>query len=88
MIAMKLEKCLELLKEKVQEDVFLNYRDLGNEISFWMFDYLPEKELLIRKTVNKLTQNLKKSSINVLVIDLDYAVKINCAIFEGLVGKV
>ena len=88
MIAMKLEKCLELLKEKVQEDVFLNYRDLGNEISFWMFDYLPEKELLIRKTVNKLTQNLKKSSINVLVIDLDYAVKINCAKFEGLVGKV
>jgi hypothetical protein len=70
MITMKLEKRLELLKEKVQEDDFLNARGLGNEIPFWIFDYPPEKELLIRETVDKLTQNLKKNSINVLVIDL------------------
>lgn len=70
MIAMKLEKRLELLKEKVQEDDFLNARGLGNEIPFWIFDYPPEKELLVRETVVKLTQNLKKNSINVLVIDL------------------
>jgi hypothetical protein len=67
---MKLEKRLELLKEKVQEDDFLNARGLGNEIPFWIFDYPPEKELLIRETVDKLKQNLKKNSINVLVIDL------------------
>jgi len=70
MITMKLEKRLELLKEKVQEDDFLNARGLGNEIPFWIFDYPPEKELLIRETVDKLTHNLKKNSINVLVIDL------------------
>ncbi|MHC1576279.1 MAG: hypothetical protein ACXQTE_02890 [Methanosarcinaceae archaeon] len=67
---MKLEKRLELLKEKIQEDDFLNARGLGNEIPFWIFDYPPEKELLVRETVVKLTQNLKKNSINVLVIDL------------------
>jgi len=70
MVVMKLEKRLELLKEKVQEDDFLNARGLGNEIPFWIFDYPPEKELLIRETVDKLTQNLKKNYINVLVIDL------------------
>lgn len=70
MITMKLEKRLELLKEKVQEDDFLNARGLGNEIPFWIFDYPPEKELLVRETVDKLKQNLKKNSINVLVIDL------------------
>jgi hypothetical protein len=38
MVAMKLEKRLELLKEKVQEDYFLDARGLGNENPFWIFD--------------------------------------------------
>ena len=59
MITMNLEKHLELLKEKVQENDFLSARGLGNEFSFWIFDYPPEKELLIRKTVDKLIQNLR-----------------------------
>jgi hypothetical protein len=67
---MKVEKRLELLKQKVQEDDFLCARGLGNEIPFWIFDYPPEKELLVRETVDMLTQNLKKNSINVLVIEL------------------
>ena len=46
MITIKLEKRLELLKEKVQETYFLSARGLGNEFLFWIFDYLPEKELL------------------------------------------
>lgn len=67
---MKLEKRLELLKHKVQEDDFLSARGLGNEIPFWIFDYPPENELLIRHTIDKMTNNLKKKSVNVLVIDL------------------
>ena len=67
---MKLEKRLELLKQKVQEDDFLSARGLGNEIPFWIFDYPPEKELLIRETVAKISLNLSKIPINVLVIDL------------------
>ena len=67
---MKLEKRLELLKQKVQEDDFLSARGLGNEIPFWIFDYPPEKELLVRETIDKMTHNLEKRSVNVLVIDL------------------
>ena len=69
-ITMKLEERLELLKQKVQEDDFLSAKGLGNEIPFWIFDYPPEKELLVRETVNKMIHNLKKRSVNVLVIDL------------------
>ena len=57
MITMKLEKRLELLKEKVMEDDFLNARGLGNEIPFWIFDYPPEKELLVRETSWNFTTN-------------------------------
>lgn len=67
---MKLEKRLELLKEKIQEDDFLTTKGLGNEIPFWIFDYPPEKELLVRQTINKIAVNLKKRSVNILVVDL------------------
>jgi len=70
MVAMRLEGRLELLKQKVQEDDFLNARGLGNEIPFWIFDYPPEKELLVRETIYKITTTLRKRSVNVLVIDL------------------
>ena len=70
MTTMKHEKRLELLKEKVQEEDFLIAKGLGNEIPFWIFDYPPEKELLVRETIDKMTYNLKKRSVNVLVIDL------------------
>ena len=70
MTSMKHEKRLELLKEKVQEEDFLIAKGLGNEIPFWIFDYPPEKELLVRQTIDKMTYNLKKRSVNVLVIDL------------------
>ena len=67
---MRLEGRLELLKEKVQEDDFLSARGLGNEIPFWIFDYPPEKELLVRETIDKITATLKRRSVNVVVIDL------------------
>ncbi len=70
MATMKLEERLKLLKQKVQEDDFLSAKGLGNEIPFWIFDYPPEKELLVRETTDKMIHNLKKRSVNVLVIDL------------------
>ena len=72
MVAMKLEKRLELLNEKVQEDDFLNARDLGKQV----------EELMDYGAVlnNKLLQLIE--------IDLDDGVKVNYAKFEGLVGKV
>lgn len=61
---------MELLKEKVQEDDFLTAKGLGNEVPFWIFDYPPEKELLVRQTIDRITSNLNNMSVNILVIDL------------------
>ncbi|NPE28184.1 DUF1788 domain-containing protein [Methanococcoides sp. SA1] len=67
---MKLEERLELLKEELQKEDFLKSKGLGNEIPFWIFDYPPEKELLLRDTIIKIISNLEKNSIQVLEIDL------------------
>ena len=61
---------MELLKDKVQEDGFLTAKGLGNEVPFWIFDYPPEKELLVRRTIDRIASNLNNMSVNLLVIDL------------------
>jgi len=72
MIAMKLEKRLELLNDKVREDDFLNARDLGKQV----------EELMAYDTV------LNNKSLQLIDIDPDDGVKVNYAKFEGLVGKI
>jgi len=72
MVTMKLEKRLELLKEKVQKDDFLNARGLGKQI----------EELMNYDAV------LNNKSLQMIDIDLDDGVMVNYAKFEGLVGKV
>jgi hypothetical protein len=67
---MKLEERLELLKEELQKEDFLKSRGLGNEVPFWIFDYPPEKELLVRDTITKIIANLEKRSIQVLEVNL------------------
>ena len=74
MVAMKLEKRLELLKEKVQEDDFLNARGLGKQVEELM-DY----DAVLN---NKVLEYID------IDIDLDDGVVVNYAKFEGLVGKI
>jgi len=67
---MKIEKRIELLKEKIIGDDFLKGRGLGNEIPFWIFDYPPENEILIRDSIQKISKNMDKKSIKTIEIDL------------------
>lgn len=67
---MKLEERLELLKDELQKEDFLQARGLGNEVPFWIFDYPPEDELLVRDTIAKIRSNLEHKSIKVLEINL------------------
>lgn len=68
---MILEERLEAFKEKIKTNDFLECKGLGNEIPFWIFDYEPEKELLVRDTVEKLIPVFEsKYSIKIIEIDL------------------
>lgn len=56
----------------MKEDKFLQGRGLGNEISFYIFDYEPEYELLVRDYVQYIQKefNYEDSDRKVLVFDL------------------
>lgn len=67
---MRIEKRLELLKEKAQTDEFLKRKGTVGEIAFYIFDYPPEKEMMIRETINRLIISLNNKSIHIFEIDL------------------
>ncbi|UUX93074.1 hypothetical protein [Methanoplanus endosymbiosus] len=50
---MNIESRIELLKKEIIKDDFLQGRGLGNEVPFWIFDYPPESELLIRHSMEQ-----------------------------------
>lgn len=67
---MNIESRIELLKKEIIKDDFLQGRGLGNEVPFWIFDYPPESELLIRHSIEKIGDILDNNSIGYIEIDL------------------
>ncbi len=68
---MQLEKRLELFKERIKTTDFLECKGLGNEIPYWIFDFEPEKELLVRETVEKIVSTFEsRHSIKIIEINL------------------
>jgi hypothetical protein len=58
---------LDYLYQEMQKEEFLKQRGLGNEVPYFIFDYDPKDELIIRSSVDRF---LKKLPIKVLHIDL------------------
>lgn len=67
---MTIESRIELLKKEIIGDDFIKGRGLGNEIPFWIFDYPPENELLIRNSITRIKEIMSNNSICFFEIDL------------------
>ena len=55
-----LQARLDLVIERLETLEFLKNDGLGNEIGFWIFDYPPKSELIIRAFLKQLTEKLEK----------------------------
>ena len=74
------EDRLNQILPRITSDDFLQNRGLGNEIGFWIFEYPPEQELLMRDTLEKVIEpglqrhvpSLRHARVNLfeLVIEL------------------
>ena len=68
-----IEAKLEKIYKVVTSEKFLKGKGLGNEVNYYIFDYPPEAELLVRKFINNiLLKKIKNSNqdINPMIIDL------------------
>lgn len=66
-----LKERLRLISERIKEDKFIEGRGLGNEISFYIFDYDPKDELEVRDHVANLHKEFKGGLYDRRVIEFD-----------------
>lgn len=62
---------LDKILEKIQSPSFLANKGLGNEIGFYIFDYDPRDELLVREHIAYLKRTLLSGSSSRKVIEFD-----------------
>ena len=56
----ELAERLDAIRERLDNDDFLNNRGLGNEIGFYIFDYPPQFELMVRDYLALLAGRMAK----------------------------
>lgn len=56
----ELAERLDAIRERLDNDDFLNNRGLGNEIGFYIFDYPPQFELMVRDYLALLVGRMEK----------------------------
>lgn len=68
---MNLNARLDQIIPKIQEEKFIEGRGLGNEISFYVFDYPPEKELVVRDYIKHIKKEFNFEGSNRKIIEFD-----------------
>ncbi|MDO4647207.1 MAG: DUF1788 domain-containing protein [Eubacteriales bacterium] len=49
-----IEERLDILEEKMRQESFRNNTGLGGEVGYYVFDYDPNQELIVRERINSL----------------------------------
>src|SRR5699024_12025628 len=62
---------LDKIQEKIKEDKFIKGRGLGNEISFYIFDYHPRYELIVRDHIKSLKRIFSRERYNRKILEVD-----------------
>lgn len=66
-----LNRRLNKIIDKINEDKFITGRGLGNEISFYVFDYEPEGELVVRDYIELVKKKFSYEGSNRKIIEFD-----------------
>lgn len=71
---MDIQQRLDRFFEEIQKEDFLNMRGLGNEVPYFIFDYNPEHELIVRQSiryfVNRAPLRIQVLNLLEMVIEL------------------
>lgn len=80
---------LDKILPKLQEKRFRENKGLGNEIGYYIFDYGPSDELIVREHIKYLKQkiNNESSEINIKEFDL-YEIMLEVLESKGYLNKV
>lgn len=66
----QLKTRLEQVAARLQRDSFLNNQELGGEIGFYIFDYPPQFELVVREYLESSLLQVRKQGLRFLHLNL------------------
>lgn len=70
MMTEKLQQKLDFFYREVQKEEFLQKRGLANEVPYFIFDYDPQEELVVRAEVDRFVQRLPIKVLHVNMFEL------------------
>jgi len=80
---------LDKIIDKIKEDKFIDGRGLGNEISFYVFDYEPENELLVRDYTEVIKKHFDYNGTTRRIIEFDlYEIMLDIAKERNIFDRV
>lgn len=59
------------IEPKIKEDSFLKNKGMGNEVGYYIFDYPPEDELVVRERVRELKEKINNNDYGFKIIEFD-----------------
>lgn len=62
---------LERIIDELSSDNFINGKGLGNEIGYYIFDYEPKEELMVREYIKYIIKEFNKLNCNRKIIEID-----------------
>lgn len=84
-----INKRLDQIADKIKEEKFIDGRGLGNEISFYIFDYDPSDELKVREKVKSLHKVFNNPIHNRKIIEFDlYKMLLELAKEKGIYDQI
>jgi hypothetical protein len=86
---MDIYKRLDKILPKIQEKRFRENKGLGNEIGFYIFDYHPSDELIIRNHIKFLKDKINKENYGFKIKEFDlYEIILEILEKKGFLNKV
>lgn len=86
---MDIYKRLDKILPKLQEKRFRENKGLGNEIGFYIFDYDPSDELIVREHIKFLKQKLNSEDSDIKIKEFDlYDIILELLENKGYLAKV
>lgn len=79
---------LSEIKDKITDSSFRENKGLGNEIGFYIFDYEPEAEMLVREYLHNLKRQMKIEFEDIKIKEFDlYDIMLNALNEKGYLQK-
>lgn len=80
---------LDRIIPKIEDEAFIRGRGLGNEISFYVFDYDPKHELIVRDHIEYIKKYFNRPTSKRKIIEFDlYKMMLEIAKEKGIFEKI